>query len=449
MATRFTPPITHFAKSDFSGAGSGWKLNFYSTGTTTRKDTFSDNGLTTANANPVVADSAGRFGDIFLESGTYTVVLTDASDVEIWTADPVAGSIGTSGAVDEKTASYTVTIDDSTKIIAVDATSGNLTVTLLAAAAAGDGFEVTVKKTDSGANTVTVDGNGAETIDGAATFVLRNQHHTVTVRSDASNWQIVSVNDSDVAFATRVWRKGADIASAATLVIGADGNYFDVTGAVGITAVTVAAGTLFTLQFDGGPALTNGAALDLGGADITVAAGDHMIFFATAANTVQLIGYMNADRVATPGKVLQRWYAEDGAVATGTTAMPEDDTIPQNTEGDEYLTLTTGTLKSASSRLRARVRINVNNANGNSHVAALFRDSVADALAVAWSGHDPANGPETVVIEYEYAPGATTAVAFKVRAGGASGTTTVNGEGGVRKFGGTYLSTIVVEEIEA
>lgn len=209
MATRFTMPVEHTALSDFSGSGDGWKLNFYSTLTTTRKDTFSDNGLTTANANPVVADSSGRFGDIFLESGTYRVILTDANDVEISDSDPVDGAIGASGAVDEKTAAYTITIDDATKIIAVDASSGAITITLLAAATAGDGFEVTVKKTDSSANPVTVDGNGSETIDGATTYVLGVQHESVTVRSDASNWLVPfshgAAEDADFIIAGQVF----------------------------------------------------------------------------------------------------------------------------------------------------------------------------------------------------------------------------------------------------
>lgn len=192
MATRFTMPIEQAIKDDASGSGSGYKLNFYETGTVVRKDSFSDNALTSANANPVVADSAGRFGDIFLESGTYKVVLTDENDVEIWTADPVQGSTGTSGVVDEKTTAYTVTVDDGTKVLAVDATAGAVTITLLAAATAGDGFELTIKKTDSSANAVTIDGNGAETIDGAATLVLPAQNDSVTIRSDGSNWLVVS-----------------------------------------------------------------------------------------------------------------------------------------------------------------------------------------------------------------------------------------------------------------
>lgn len=188
MATRFTSPITQYVNDDASNTGSGWKLNFYSTGTLVRKDTFSDTALTTANANPVVADSSGRFTDIFLEAGTYKVVLTDDVDVEKWTADPVEGSVGTSGAVDAKTTSYTIVVDDSTKFISVDATSGSLTVTLLASATAGNGFEVGVGKSDASANTVTVDGDGAETVGADATVVLKYQDDSITMRADGSNW---------------------------------------------------------------------------------------------------------------------------------------------------------------------------------------------------------------------------------------------------------------------
>lgn len=70
----------------------GAKLYFYTTGTTTPLATYSNSGLTVANANPVVADSAGLFGEIFLtQSATYKVVLKTAADVTVWTADPVAG----------------------------------------------------------------------------------------------------------------------------------------------------------------------------------------------------------------------------------------------------------------------------------------------------------------------------------------------------------------------
>jgi len=69
------------------------KLNFYLTGTSTRATTYSNAGLTIANANPVQANGGGLFGNIFLSPGTqYKVVLTDENDNEIWTADPVTSN---------------------------------------------------------------------------------------------------------------------------------------------------------------------------------------------------------------------------------------------------------------------------------------------------------------------------------------------------------------------
>ena len=86
------------------------------------------------------------------------------------------------------------------------------------------------------------------------------------------------------------WAKGADIASAATLVLGTDGNMFDITGTTGpITAITVPAGMWFQLQFDSTPTLNYHATnlnLNTGGDNYIAAAGDRFIGFATAANQV-------------------------------------------------------------------------------------------------------------------------------------------------------------------
>lgn len=65
---------------------SSGKLYFYESGTTTPKDTYSDASLSTANANPVVLDAAGRPGDIFF-SGQAKCVVKNASDVTIDTYD--------------------------------------------------------------------------------------------------------------------------------------------------------------------------------------------------------------------------------------------------------------------------------------------------------------------------------------------------------------------------
>lgn len=90
MANRFINPVSQFFDSA-SEVYSGGKLHFYLTGTSTPANTYSDSTLTTANANPIVLDSAGRLpDDVFLDpSITYKVMLKDSSDVEVWSRDPV------------------------------------------------------------------------------------------------------------------------------------------------------------------------------------------------------------------------------------------------------------------------------------------------------------------------------------------------------------------------
>lgn len=71
-----------------------------------------------------------------------------------------------------------------------NAAAGNMTVNL--PAAVGNGRLVTIKKIDSSANTVTIDGNGSETIDGATTLVLLNQYDAVMLIDAATGkWDIV------------------------------------------------------------------------------------------------------------------------------------------------------------------------------------------------------------------------------------------------------------------
>jgi hypothetical protein len=89
MAQRLYLPIEQVF-SNIGLIGTGYKLYTYETGTTTPKATYSNVALSSANTNPIVADSAGRLGDIFVDDlSTYKLILKDADDVEIWDADPV------------------------------------------------------------------------------------------------------------------------------------------------------------------------------------------------------------------------------------------------------------------------------------------------------------------------------------------------------------------------
>lgn len=90
MATRIVLP----RQQVFDANGQvmpGAKLYTYASGTSTPKATYTDAGLTVPNTNPLIADAAGRFGDIFPGVGAYKLVLQDPDGVTIWTADPVDG----------------------------------------------------------------------------------------------------------------------------------------------------------------------------------------------------------------------------------------------------------------------------------------------------------------------------------------------------------------------
>jgi len=136
-----------------------------------------------------------------------------------------------------------------------------------------------------------------------------------------------------------------------------------------------------------------------------------------------------------------------GAVATGTTIIPYDDTIPQQTEGDQYLAATI-TPQSAASTLEVTVCVQGSNtAAAFWMIAALFRDAGADAVAVGRSISTTANGEGTVQFHCLVTSGSTSASTFKVRAGSSvAGTTTINGGTGARLFGGVLFSSITIKE---
>lgn len=83
----------------------GALLNFYLTGSADRTPTYSNSTLTVPNANPVEANDAGVFPNIFLDpTVTYKVVLTGPDDgitdpIEYWTADPVLEAWNLAGAI--------------------------------------------------------------------------------------------------------------------------------------------------------------------------------------------------------------------------------------------------------------------------------------------------------------------------------------------------------------
>jgi hypothetical protein len=91
MATGTLMPAPVFTGLDANGNPvAGGLLYTYEAGTTTPATTYSDVGLTVANANPVVLDSAGR-ATVFLTPGSsYKFLLNTSAGATVWTADNVS-----------------------------------------------------------------------------------------------------------------------------------------------------------------------------------------------------------------------------------------------------------------------------------------------------------------------------------------------------------------------
>jgi hypothetical protein len=145
------------------------------------------------------------------------------------------------------------------------------------------------------------------------------------------------------------------------------------------------------------------------------------------------------------------------AVDTGVVPLPIDDTIPQSTEGDEFMVA--GSFVADSLPYSRECNLLSVRASGvfassntdNAIAAALFINSNLDACAAA-VGSRPATAGDRCQVVIEYLgpnnDGGGPIVAVTMRAGTASaGTTTFNGSAGVRTFGGRMASQIECHEI--
>lgn len=144
--------------------------------------------LSTESGTPNIAGSSSaamaaargivRLTGLFTESG---VSVSNPCGIKL-----INGQV--SSPVRSVAADATVRVID--EVLLVDATAANRTITLISAVATPNSY--TIKKIDSSGNTVTIDGAGSETIDGASTKVLSSQWESVTVIPSDGNWFVVA-----------------------------------------------------------------------------------------------------------------------------------------------------------------------------------------------------------------------------------------------------------------
>jgi hypothetical protein len=235
-------------------------------------------------------------------------------------------------------------------------------------------------------------------------------------------------------------------------------------GDVGIGTISPSA----KLDVDGSTNITQN--LDVG-LNLTVAGS--ATFGDSTADTVTLTGDMtvagnvtattaptNGDHLTnksyvdalSPGiKQIQYHQTQARTFETAATQISDEtkddgsDPIPQSNQGVEVGTVTI-TPVNANSILKITAVVNVD-VDGDHKVVTLFKDDGANAIATS---HNDLSGntDSEITLQYIEVAGSTTARTYKYRAGGDGGDVSINGDNDdKRRYGGTQVSSMVIEEI--
>lgn len=137
-------------------------------------------------------DASGATGDLYYrDSGGYLVRLGVGTDKQLLTAAsgmPIWADRDLTLPMKAVDINYTVTSADA--IVFVNAGANSVTLTLPAAGTV-PGQRYRVKRTDGSTNTVTLQPNGAETIDGYTTVTLGDQYATLTIVAAGGVWYLL------------------------------------------------------------------------------------------------------------------------------------------------------------------------------------------------------------------------------------------------------------------
>lgn len=168
--------------------------------------------------------------------------------------------------------------------------------------------------------------------------------------------------------------------------------------------------------------------------------------WASTPTRLQLFGH----DVPLPGQIIQTAISVDGAGATGSTTVPNDDTIPQNTEGTQFQSQAI-TPNSAANLLDISALFQWAASTNGQYPLSLFQDSMANALAVSVDTEQDGGGNHrSIYLEHFMRAGTTSSTTLKTRFGGNNaGTWTFNGTGGSRRYGGVMNSFLKIAEVMA
>lgn len=190
---------------------SGGVIRFFDAGTTTPKTVYSDSDLTVAIGTTSTTDALGYPTSdggstktlLYVGTAPYKLTIETSSGSVLATHDNVKGaveitdigdlSVVFSRPVVVKSLAYTVVAGDQSKVIPVNCSGGDVTITLPSAATVGDGWFITLQHAGS-ANQCIVATVSSQTISSghlnyATSMALARSGEEVTLVSDGGNWR--------------------------------------------------------------------------------------------------------------------------------------------------------------------------------------------------------------------------------------------------------------------
>jgi hypothetical protein len=270
---------------------------------------------------------------------------------------------------------------------------------------------------NTGAATVAVSGLTAQTIQKAGSALASGD-------IAANQWYQLLYDGTQ--FQLSAWAGGASAASESV---------------AGIIEIATAAET--TTGTDDALAITPLKLTTFAPATATVDTAADTVLFIDATDSKVKKGAFPSTSLAKPQSAT---YATNADL---TTTIPVDDTIPQNTEGTEIVTVSI-TPSSASNKVRVRAYFyGQGNVSVSVMTGAIFRDSGASALTggIGYARSTATNTVMGAYIEVVDSPATTLAVTYKLRVGPDAGTMRLNGGTGGRLFGSALTVGIFVEEV--
>lgn len=192
-------------------------------------------------------------------------------------------------------------------------------------------------------------------------------------------------------------------------------------------------GTTKIVGSTGGLVLSNSATIAMGSAKITGLAAA-----TTAGDAVRY----------EQNKILQTLYVEDTAYSTASGTIPEDDSIPQLSEGNQILSQAI-TCSSSSNIIEVSGIINVSGASAGSMVVAIFQDATSNAKAV-FAQRVGAGVGFAIPYYYRMTAGTTSATTVKIIVGNSAGACHFNSaNGSAREYGGASVCNLTLRELQS